>query len=380
MRGNLSRAITILVALGLVMGIVIGCGGGDDGGGDGSSTISATNSDCDTLRVITWEGYMEPDWIKPFEQKYGVKMESTYTGSEDETLAKIAAGGDETYDIISTSSPASRSLIEMGAVRELDNSQIPNYDKTIEFTRESFISDDKNYGAPYDWDVNPFLYYSGDVDRQPTSWNDLWTPEFADKFAIWDDMGSLYIGAAALGFDTSNEALTNMSDEQLDQVKEKMLELKPRTVWTQGGEVTDLLANREVIASAPGWTYTYNELRRRDPEAAKDLEAVVFEDHGGFAWSEAYTISNNISDDCLPKAYAFLNYMMDPKVQAEFATFVGYSPAVPEATEFMDPQTIADLHMDDPEAWYSNALIKGDPGPRRQQYIQTWQEIKQGLK
>jgi putative spermidine/putrescine transport system substrate-binding protein/spermidine/putrescine transport system substrate-binding protein len=341
---------------------------------------NAAKADCDTLRVLTWEGYMEPQWIKPFEDKYNVKMEATYTGSEDETLAKLAAGGGESYDIISTSSPASRSLIEMGAVEALDNSQLSGYDKTIPFTRESFVSDGDNYGAPYDWDVNPFLYYSDAVDHQPTSWKDLWSPEFQGKFAIWDDMGSLYIGAAALGYDKSNEELTNLSDEQLDAIKDKMLQLQPRTVWTLGGEVADLLANREVIASAPGWTYTYNELRRRDPAATKGLKAVIFKDMGGFAWSEAYTISKNISDGCRAKAYAFLNYMEDPKVEADFATFVGYSPAVPGATKYMDSETIKALHMDDPEAWYSNALIKGDPGPRRQAYVQTWQEIKQGFK
>jgi putative spermidine/putrescine transport system substrate-binding protein/spermidine/putrescine transport system substrate-binding protein len=377
---KLIRAISTFAALGLVAVLVTACGGDDSDDSNGDVQVQdAATADCDALRVITWEGYMEPQWIKPFEQEFNVTMESTYTGSEDETLAKLAAGGDEAYDIISTSSPASRSLIEMGAVEALDDSQLSNYDKTIEFTRESFINDGENYGAPYDWDVNPFLYYSDGVARQPTSWEDLWSPEFQDKFAIWDDMGSLYIGAAALGYDESNEELTNLSDEQLDAIKEKMLELQPRTVWTQGGEVTDLLANREVIASAPGWTYTYNELRRRDPEAAKNLNAVVFKDHGGFAWSEAYTISASISDGCRTKAYAFLNYMMDPKVQAEFATFVGYSPAVPDATQYMDPATIKALHMDDPEAWYENALIKGDPGPRRQAYVQTWQEVKQGL-
>jgi spermidine/putrescine-binding protein len=373
MKPALIRALCAAMLVSLVALVVASCGGDDDDSGGATAS-------CDTLRLLTWEGYTEKQWIKPFEQAHHVKITSTFTGSEDETLAKLAAGGTKTYDIISTSSPASRSIIEMGAAQELDMSKLPNYNGTIDFTRTSFIKDGKNYGAPYDWDVNPFLYYSNGVSKQPTSWKDLWDPEFSGKFAIWDDMGSLYIGAAALGYDKSNDALINLSDEQLDAIKKKMLELHPRTIWTQGGQVADLLANREVIASAPGWTYTYNELKRRDAAATKDLKAVVFPDHGGFGWSEGYTISKDISDGCLNKAYAFLNYMMDPKVEAQFATFVGYSPAVTAATKYMKPDVAKSLHMDDPQAWYSNALIKGDPGPRRQKYVQTWQEIKQGLK
>lgn len=348
-------------------------------GGDGGGETAAGEKKCSKLTMITWEGYVEKDWVAPFEAKHGVKIESTFTGSEDESLAKIAAGGDETYDIISTSSPASTSLMDMGVLKPLDLAKIPNYDDTLEFLRSSFVKDGTVYGVPYDWDVNPFLYFESEVPAPPTSWADLWKPEYQGKFAIWDDMGSLYIGAAALGFDDTLEHLVNLSDEELQQVKERMLELRPRAIWTQGGDIANLLANREVIASAPGWTYTYNELRRKDPKAAEDLRAVVFADHGGFAWSEGYAVSNKIAPECEDVAYAWLDWMIDPKVQADFATFVGYSPAVPAATEFMDEETIKATHMDDPEAWFGGAIIKADPGPLRQKYVQVWQEIKQGL-
>lgn len=359
----------------LLLSVAAGCGSGSDG----SSTTASSNSKCKELRLITWEGYVEPKWTAPFEKAHGVKIKPTFTGSEDETLAKMVAGGDRAYDIISTSSPASQSLIDLGVLKELDPAKLPGYNGTIPFTRTSFVKDGKNYAAPYDWDVNPFLYYSNGVAQQPTSWSDLWKPEFQNKFAIWDDMGSLYIGASALGYATSNDALTHLSDEQLAAIKAKMLQLKPRTVWSQGGQVADLLANREVIASAPGWTYTYNELRRRDPRATKDLRAVVFPNHGGFAWSEGYGISKKIPAECVDTAYAWLNWMQNPKTQAEFATFVGYSPAVLAARKYLDAKTRQALHMNNPKAWYSTALIKGDPGPLRQKYVQTWQEIKQGL-
>jgi len=154
-------------------------------------------------------------------------------------------------------------LIRLGVAKPLDLSKLPHYKLTLKFLRPSFVESGKVYGAPYDWDVNPFLYFKSGVKSPPTSWSDLWKPEFQGKFAIWDDMGSLYIGANALGYDTSEYALTHLTDAQLAAIKAKMVQLKPRAVWTQGGDIANLLANHEVIASAPGWTYTYNQLAGR---------------------------------------------------------------------------------------------------------------------
>lgn len=376
-RKRFTRITTLVLVV--FLAVLSGACGGDNEQAGGQTGVGDSSGKCDELTVLTWEGYVEDQWIAPFEKEHDVRIESTFTGSEDESLAKIVAGGDETYDIISTSSPASTSLMAMGVLKPLDLSKIPNYDQTLEFLRSSFIDKETVYGIPYDWDVNPFLYFASEVPSAPTSWADLWNPEYQGKFAIWDDMGSLYIGAAALGLDDTSEHLVNLTDDELDQVKAKMLELRPRAIWTQGGDIANLLANKEVIASAPGWTYTYNELRRQNPESAADLQAVVFEDHGGFAWSEGYAISDKVAEECVDTAYAFLDWMLDPKVQSDFATFVGYSPAVPAATEHMDEETIKATHMDDPEAWFGGAMIKADPGPLRQKYVQVWQEIKQGL-
>ena len=44
--------------------------------------------------------------------------------------------------------------------------------------------------------------------------------------------------------------LYNLSDQQLEAVKKKLLELKPniRKMWATGGELTNLFQNHEVVA------------------------------------------------------------------------------------------------------------------------------------
>ena len=43
----------------------------------------------DTLRLLTWEGYADAAWVKPFEEKTGAKCNIVYVGSADEMFAKM---------------------------------------------------------------------------------------------------------------------------------------------------------------------------------------------------------------------------------------------------------------------------------------------------
>ena len=42
------------------------------------------------LNLIAWEGYLQPQWVKPFEQQTGCQVNAKYAGSSDEMVALIA--------------------------------------------------------------------------------------------------------------------------------------------------------------------------------------------------------------------------------------------------------------------------------------------------
>ena len=43
------------------------------------------------LNVLTWEGYADDSFIKPFEEASGCKVNATYVGSNDDFAPKLAA-------------------------------------------------------------------------------------------------------------------------------------------------------------------------------------------------------------------------------------------------------------------------------------------------
>ena len=68
------------------------------------------------LNLIAWEGYTQPQWVKPFEQQTGCQVHAKYAGSSDEMVTLMRQGGGSQYDMVSASGDASLRLIRGGDV------------------------------------------------------------------------------------------------------------------------------------------------------------------------------------------------------------------------------------------------------------------------
>src|SRR5450432_2699458 len=88
----------------------------------GSSSSSSTTSSLPTsvgkgegqLNLVAWEGYAQPEWVKPFEQQTGCVVHAKYAGSSDEMVTLMRQGGGGQYDMVSASGDASLRLIRGG--------------------------------------------------------------------------------------------------------------------------------------------------------------------------------------------------------------------------------------------------------------------------
>ena len=53
----------------------------------------------DEISILSWEGYADDSFVKPFVQQTGCKVSATYVGSNDEFIAKVISGGGN-YDLV----------------------------------------------------------------------------------------------------------------------------------------------------------------------------------------------------------------------------------------------------------------------------------------
>ncbi len=219
-----------------------------------------------TLSLLVWEGYADPSFVKAFEEQHHCKVSASYMGSSDELVAKLRGGSAGNYDVISPSSDVATSIAAAGLAAPLDLTRIPGYGQlSPQLTSLPLVRvKGQVYGVPFMWGPDPLLYDTTVFAQPPESWNVLWDPKYKGKISVWDDLSTVYMAAQVLGYDKPDPSqLYNLTDEQLEAVKKKLLDLKPniRKMWSTGGELTNLFQNHEVVA-AMGWPLMTNQLRK----------------------------------------------------------------------------------------------------------------------
>jgi len=325
-----------------------------------------------SLNLLVWEGYADPSFVKAFEEQNRCKVSASYMGSSDELVAKLRGGSAGNYDVISPSSDVATMISEAGLAAPLDLSKLPAYENLSPKLRAMPLVrvNGSVYGVPFMWGPNPLLYDSKAFAAPPVSWAAMWDPKLKEKVSVWDDLSTVYMAAQVLGYDKPDpNHLYNLSDPELDAVKNKLLALKPniRKIWTTGGELTNLFENHEIVA-AMGWPLMTNQLRQASFPVG---ETIPKENTTG--WIDHLMITAGSENKEL--AYKFLEYMIEAQTQKKVTDVTGYAPANPDAAKFMSAEQQKSLHLDNVDE-YQKRIYFWQNVPRRTKYNEIWNEVK----
>jgi putative spermidine/putrescine transport system substrate-binding protein/spermidine/putrescine transport system substrate-binding protein len=342
----------------------------------GFLTIALLSSACkkkeESLSLLVWEGYSDESFLREFEESHHCKIVASFMGSSDELVAKLRGGGASNYDVISPSSDVAASIARSGLAAPLDLSKLPSYTQLASKLRDLPLvkANGQVYGAPFMWGPNPLLYDTTVFAQAPNSWAVLWDSKYKGKISVWDDLSTVYLAAQILGFDKPDPSqLYNLTDDQLAAVRKKLIELKPniRKIWATGGELTNLFQNHEVVL-AMGWPLNTNDLRKVNFPIG---ETIPKENTTG--WIDHLMITAASSHKEL--AHAFLEYMIEARVQKLVTDRTHYTPANPRTSQFLTPDEIKGLHLDNPDAYMQRIYFWQDV-PRRAKYNEIWNEVK----
>lgn len=325
-----------------------------------------------TLSLLVWEGYADPSFIEAFEASHDCQVTAAYMGSSDELVAKLRGGSASNYDVISPSSDVATMIATSGLAAPLDLSKLPSYSKLSERLRSMPLVKARGqvYGVPFTWGPNPLLYDTEYFSKAPDSWAVLWDPSLKGKLSAWDELSTIYMTAQVLGYDKPDpNHIYNLSDAELENVKNKLLELKPniRKFWSTGGELTNLFQNHEIVASM-GWPLMTNQLRKANLPIA---ETIPKENTTG--WIDHLMITSASENKEL--AIAFLEYMIEAQTQKLVTEVTGYDPANPDAGAGMTAEQRKSLHLDNVDE-YMTHIYFWQQVPRRDKYNEIWNEVK----
>jgi spermidine/putrescine-binding protein len=320
------------------------------------------------VNLMTWEGYADDSFIKKFEADSGCKVSATYVGSNDDFAPKLSAGGG-VYDLISPSIDTAPVMIKAGLVEPVDLSKISRFNEIYEKFRSSAGIRKGNdvYGVPFSWGSIPFMYRTDKISTPPSSLKELWSDQYKGKISLWDDKSAIYVASRVLG----NMNIYNLSDEQLEAAKNKLIEQKPlvRKYWSTAGELVDLYTNGEVWISNTWGGYQSALLAEQNIPVKEFIP-----EEGAEGWMDSWMIVKGTpNEDC---AYEFINMAISEQGQCGMSNVNGYSSTNEVAAKnCMSAQQFTDLHQDDPD-YLDSLLLWTDLGDRFGDYTNVWNAVK----
>jgi spermidine/putrescine transport system substrate-binding protein len=367
---------SFLAAAGLLGGsaALAACGGSSGGSASpgassGGGATAAPAGDVEKqLYMYNWSDYVSPDNMDAFKAKFGVeKFQYDTFANNEELLAKLQAGASG-YDIAAPTAEYVPAMVDGKYIQKLDWSRIPNQ-KYIDKAFKGLPWDPKDeWQLPKDFGTTGVLYRSKVVKEPLTSWKefyDLATGKYSGKVVLVDSMGDVMV----MPLKMIGKSLNSVEKADLDQVRTMLMDLAPHVLALDSDTYQDKLSSEEAVLCL-GWTGPMVELRA-NPDTADIAYTVPSE--GTLFWLDTWVMIAGAPNP--NAAYAFLNFIHEPEIQAEETNFNGYGTPNDEAKKFIDPAILADETFFPSEAAMKN-LEGAEDTSGSEQRIEIWQEFK----
>jgi spermidine/putrescine-binding protein len=287
------------------------------------------------INILSWGNYI--DFALPsFEEKNGVKINIDYYADEQEAMNKIRAAGVGTHDIVFLGAGFEDIAIKQGLIVPMDESRVPSLADVYQPLKK--IKDDgKLYCATYSFGLNGLVVYDpAKTGKKIASWKDVYSGEYKGRIGKIDKSNE-QIWRTALSLGMKYGPLT---DEQFQQIEAKLLEdmKQVRTIYGHYDQMAQLVASGEI------WLADADDGGARQAKAKGLPIEITYPAEGLTAWYDGPCI---VAQAPHPEAaYAFINHMMSPEIQARLPKELGYAPANGKALDMIDADTRKAMDLD----------------------------------
>ena len=344
----MKKILVVLLAIALVLP-VIGC------------------SSRETLNVLNWGDYIDPDLIKQFETENNVKVRYSTMASNEEMLVKLRAP-DSVYDLCFPSDYIIEKLIQEDLLAPLNKANIPNRanigDRFWAAT-ESF--DPGNvYSIPYMWGTVGILYDTTKVDEPVDSWAILWNEKYAGQVVMYDSVrDSIAVALLSLGYD-----MNTRSETEVQEAQEALSWQKKNVLQGYGTDEikTDMINGKTTLAVV----YSGDAVYAMD-ESENLAYAVPKE--GSNLWFDNIIIPKTSKNKEL--AEKFINFLCDAEVAAQNTEYICYSTPNDAAFELLPDEMKESETYNPPTDVWERCEIFHDLGDFARVFNDAWEKVIQ---
>jgi putative spermidine/putrescine transport system substrate-binding protein len=312
-----------------------------------------------SINVLAWPGYVENgstdktvDWVTDFQNTSGCKVNPQIFGTSDEAYTLFSTNPEQ-FDVISASGDASLRPVRGGFVQPVNVDLFKSYPDIFDAIKNQPCNtvDGVHYGVPHGRGSNLLMWRTDQVNPAPTTWAQMFDPANGYKVSIYD--APIYIADAAVVLMTTKPDLkiTNpyaLDDTQFQAAVDLLKQQKPavKQYWTDYlKQMDDFRSGTSNVGTT--WQIITNLLKGETPPVAVD---VVKPPEGATGWSDTWMINSKTKN--LACAYAYIDYLTSPQINANIAEWFGEAPGNSKACALTVAKDHCQIfHADDDDFW-----------------------------
>jgi len=331
------------------------------GGGTPKPSVPTTlgSTQGQTINVLAWPGYVENgstdpkvDWVTDFQKSSGCTVKPQTFGTSDEAYTLFSTNPEQ-FDVISASGDASLRLVRGGFVQPVNTALFKNYPDIFDALKNKPYNtvDGQAYGIPHGRGSNLLMWRTDQVNPAPTTWAQMFDPANKYKVSIYD--APIYIADAAVVLMKTKPDLkiTNpyaLDDTQFAAAVALLNQQKPSVTqrWTDyTKQMTDFTSGNSNVGTT--WQIITNLLKAQTPPVPVDI---IKPTEGATGWSDTWMINSKTKN--LACAYAYIDYLVSPAINAQIAEWFGDAPGNSKACALTVDKTLCDtFHANDDPFW-----------------------------
>jgi spermidine/putrescine-binding protein len=321
-------------------GVLAACGDDDDDTGTGATTTASGKAPrpSGTIDFFGWEGE-DLKGIKPVEdflKAGGATLKASYTPTLDDITPKLQSS--DGIDLLAYTSVVTERLQTNDLLQPLDAGKLPNLDGLLPRWQEDdpqWIEDGERLFVPSFFQTFSVMYNSDTVSDPPNDYRGLLEPEFKDRILTWAEPNAAF-GVCSDMLDFEQGEVPKDGIDDLAELFEQFI-AQSKSVAASPGDIITQMASGEVDAVFLG-TPQFTLFANGAGGAGKAVRDVVEVEGGNMSFTDGYGIPSGA--DNADSAYAFINHILDPEVNAAVSEAFAGGVVVEGADEFLPPDRV----------------------------------------
>ncbi len=318
------------------------------------------------VNVFCWTNYIPNEVIQQFEKETGITVNFTQFSSNEEMYTKLKINPDIGYDVVVPSSYYVARMAKEHMLAALDKNNLSN----LQYIEPRFLNapyDPHNQvSVPFFWGATIIGVNKKFIDPHSIqSWSDLWQPRFRDQLLLLADMRDSFSIPLLI-----NKASINTRDPKtIQQAYLTLKQLWPNVKLINSDAIATFFIDEDIIVGS-AWNGDIYQAQQENPNIV-----AIYPKEGFPIWVDNLVVIKNAPH--LRNAYRLINFLLNPKINAEIADFTGYSTPNSAAYKLL-PKSERESSLYPSDEVLKRAQLEDYLGDAEDTYKYYWERFRAG--